>query len=76
MEHVVTEDKGAAVVPDERLTDDERLSQAIRSWLFGEGEFDSPLRSVTQKFPESRGIVGVVMTKMSRIPAPINVDNG
>ncbi|MNP32289.1 hypothetical protein D3C76_1254600 [compost metagenome] len=55
---VVTQHQRRQVVADEALTDDERLGQAIRRWLYRVGDVDTPLVAIAQQLLEARRVQG------------------
>jgi hypothetical protein len=57
VENVVPQHQSAAVIANERLPDQEGLSQSIWRRLFGIGQIDAPLAAVTQQEFKARQIL-------------------
>ena len=77
VENIVAQNQTDVVVADKFFADDECLCQAVRAGLLGIADGDAEIAAVTQQSSERRDCrSGVVMTKISRIPASINTDRG
>jgi hypothetical protein len=74
--HVVAEDQAYRFAANELAADDERIGQPARLGLHGELELQAPLPAVAQEPAEGVQISGVLITRISRIPASINIDSG
>jgi hypothetical protein len=68
--------RATAVVRDEVAPDDERLRKSLWTRLDSVGKLDSPPFPVAEQRLEARRVLGVEMTRMSRMPASISVDKG
>lgn len=76
VEDVVPEHEGHVVVADVLLSQEERLGETVGGGLLHIGEGDPELGAVPQKALELAGVVGVVITRMSLIPARMSVESG
>ena len=77
VEDVVAEDERDRVVADEVGADEERLGQAVGAGLHGVRELDAPRASRRRAAARTASrSSGVVMTRISRMPAIISVDSG
>jgi len=77
VEDIVAENEADVVLPDEFFADDEGLCEAIGARLNGVGEIDTELRAVAKQAEEGRLVSsGVVMMRMSRIPASMRTLTG
>ena len=64
------------IAADEVAADQEGLREPVRARLHRIVRFDAPLRAVAEQLLEARRVLGVVMIRMSRMPASISVDSG
>ena len=71
VEDVVAESERHSIFADESGADDERLRQAVGAGLRSILDAESDIRSVTKQ-----PLKGVVIMRIVRIPASINVDSG
>jgi hypothetical protein len=76
VEEIVTQYQRDAVSGNKPPSNDQRLSQPIRSGLLGVPDRDAPLTTVAQQLAKRDASAGVVMTRISRIPASISVVSG
>ncbi|GFJ83204.1 hypothetical protein Phou_073840 [Phytohabitans houttuyneae] len=76
VEDVVAEDERHRLVADEVRPDDERLRDALGPRLRRVAKVEAPLRAVAQQPLELRLVLGVVMIRISRIPAITSVVRG
>ena len=77
VEDVVAEHERDALVADELLADDERLREAVGRGLHRVLEPDAELATRRRAAPGTAcWYSGVVMTRISRMPAIMSVDSG
>ena len=76
IENIVAEHQRRGVAADELAADDECLRQAVRRRLNRVGETDAPARTIAQQRGKAGRVLGVEMSRMSRIPASSSVDSG
>ena len=76
VEQVVAERQRHRRAADEVAADEERLGDALGLGLHGIADAEAELAAVAEQAPEAVWSAGVVITRISRMPASISVDRG
>ena len=76
VEDVVAQDQADGLAADEVAADEEGVGQAARIGLLDIGELQPPLAAVPQQGPKAGSASGVLMTRISRMPASISIESG